>query len=256
MVDELYFKFGEYDSRCSRSLVVTELPPLLLHFNHFDIEELEGRDGYLTYDYDCRKTVYKTIEVKALNDDLVKELRRYLRRPDFLELSNDLGTLYKARLESITEGVGEFPQFRTFKLVFICQPNGFDKTSMHLASVGASSSISGTERQYIKHYKRGNYFKGLPLIQFTLNSTSFKLRIENIDEITREKTIDELEVKELSSGSKVEIDTILKNVRVNNSYPAWYGSLGAFSGDDAILRISVPSPGNIANLKIAERWAI
>lgn len=253
--NELYFKFGEYDSRNSKEVVVTKLPPLLIQQNEFEIEEIPGRDGFYTYDTGSRAPIEKIVEVKLLSDAGIKELRQHLKGTNWLECKNEPGIIYKARLNSLVQADGEFPNFKTLQLGFMCQPNGFDKATIKEKETTLLSQTVNGYKTYYKDFINTEYYRAYPKFTFRIEAYSFKFKITNDFEDKIERKEMEI-ITDFPDGinTLIEIDTLNKDVFVNGRLPQWRGEMGFFEGKKSTIEIETDS--NVYEFKIAERWCI
>lgn len=196
-----YFMFNNVLSE--DYLIVNTLPSIFKPERDVEKIEIPGRDGFLTNDLGSYKGIVKTVECTIRNLDDIDFISNWLDGGGEVIFSNEPDRKYKATIINQIEFSKILDEFRSFIILFECQPHKYSLDNDIIAL-----TTGGTI------YNKGNV-KSKPIINI-YGTGSITLTINgniiNLTNVVGYVTID----SELIDCYK---DTLLKNNDMSGEFP-------------------------------------
>lgn len=139
-----YFIFNDFDSR-DYGILIQEEPTIIKPTRRFETLKIDGRDGYLLYaDEETYDSFTLTIECTVENANEIDEICRVFNGYGKLILSNNLDRYYNAFIANQIDFARVYRQWKTFAIVFECQPYAYEIKNSTLTYTFTSTNRAAT----------------------------------------------------------------------------------------------------------------
>jgi len=172
-----YFIFNNIDSR-DMGVIVNKLPSITKSEKNIDKVEIQGRDGFLTLDYNTYKGTIKSVEC-TLDNGNIDNICTWLDGSGEVIFSNEDDKVYKTVITNQISLSKIIPILHTFLIQFDCQPHKYstNKNTIDLNTTPVTLFNFGTatSKPVIKVYGSGN-------IELLINNSTINLTniVENV----------------------------------------------------------------------------
>lgn len=183
---ENYFIFNDFDSR-DYGIHIEEMPEIIRPEEKIDIVKVDGRDGFLSYSTGAYESFQLSITCKLKDETLINTICGTFRGTGKLILSTLPECYYNVLIKNQISFERVFRKFRSFTIVFECQPYRYEIENYPLTYTKTSSPIkvnlfnptNATFLPTIKVYGNGS-------TTMTINGNEFKLTIDDYMELSFE----------------------------------------------------------------------
>lgn len=217
-----YFIFNDFDSR-DYGILVQDEPLIIKPTRKYETIKIDGRDGFLLYsdNDETYDSFTLTIECTIENANEIDEICRVFNGYGKLVLSSNPDRYYYALIANQIDFARVFRQWKTFAIVFECQPYAYEISNQTLtynfSSTQQTASINNptntTSKPLITFYGNGESI-------VTINGKQMTLTIDEyitLDFDLENATKGDLNRNNCVIGEYPKFKTGLNNITVGNN---------------------------------------
>lgn len=204
-------------------LIVNKLPPITRPAKDIDKIEIPGRDGFLTNDLGTYRGSVKPVECTIENLEAIDFISKWLSGGGEVVFSNEPDKKFKAVIINQIEFTKILQNFRSFIILFDCQPHKYAVTNDVITLLTPQTIVNSgnvSSNPVIKIYGNGN-------INLAING-----EIINLTNVSEYLVID----SELVDAYK---DTMLKNNEMNGEFPELITGVNSISWTGSVTKVEI-----------------